>query len=61
MIAYESNSDNLRVEWNGSATYNVFYGQKNVNCFTNYETKNAKHAARIARQWIIDNRWNGIF
>lgn len=62
MIAYESNTDNLRIEWNESATFNVYYGQQNVECFTRYGAEgNAPLAVRYAREWIIENRWNGAF
>lgn len=57
MIVYHSHFDNLRIEWNESATYNVYYGQKNVDCFTNYNARNRIEAGRIARQWVIDNEW----
>jgi hypothetical protein len=60
MIVYESNTDNLRIEWNESATFNVYFGRQNVECFTHYGAEgNARLATRYAREWIIDNRWNG--
>jgi len=59
MIVYHSFIDNLRVEWNGQNTYNVFYGQQNVDCFTNYSAGNSEYkAGRIARQWVMDNVWS---
>ena len=62
MIVYQSNSDNLRIEWNGQNTYNVYYGLKNVECFTRYGAENnAPLATRYAREWVIENRWNGEF
>lgn len=57
MIVYHGLTANLRVEWNESATYNVFYGRKNVACFTNDTAHNHIQAGRVARQWIIDNVW----
>ena len=31
--------DDIEIEWNGSATFNVFNGGRNVNCFTDYSAK----------------------
>lgn len=59
-IVYESNTDNLRIEWNGQNTFSVYFGTKEINCFYSYNAKpNKRDAIRTARLWIIDNRWNG--
>lgn len=57
MIVYHSSFDNLRIEWNESATWNVFYGRKNVDCFTQYGVTNRIHAGRVAREWVMANKW----
>jgi hypothetical protein len=59
-IVYESNSDNLRIEWNTQNTYSVFYGTKEIDSFYSYNPRpNMRDAVRTARRWVIANRWNG--
>ena len=59
-IVYESNTDNLRIEWNTKNTYSVFFGQKEIDQFYSYVPRpNMRDAVRIARRWVIANRWNG--
>ena len=67
MILYMSNTDNLIIE-RKCATEDLYritvrYGQKEIASWTEWfsgdpERDNRDHA-RIARQWVIDNRWNG--
>lgn len=59
-IVYESNTDNLRIEWNTQNTYSVFFGTKEIDSFYVYSARpNMRDAVRNARLWVIDNRWNG--
>ena len=44
--------DDIEIEWNGSATFNVFNGGKNVNCFTDYSAKTTEQAQVIADEWL---------
>ena len=44
--------DDIEIEWNGSATFNVFNGGKNVNCFTDYSAKTMEQAQVIADEWL---------
>ena len=51
-ILFEYPDYQVEIEWNGSATYNVFNGGKNVNCFTNYSAKTMEQAQVIADEWL---------
>ena len=48
----------IEIEWNGSATYNVFFtgtspgDGENVNCFTDYSAKTMEEAQAIADEWL---------
>lgn len=43
----------IEIEWNGSATYNVFSeGGANLNCFTDYSAKTMEEAQAIADEWL---------
>lgn len=44
-----------RIEWNGSATYNVWQGMENVGCFTNYTAKTVAEAREVAEAWWAEN------
>ena len=44
--------DDIEIEWNGSATFNVFNGGKNVNCFTDYGCKTMEQAQESADEWL---------
>ena len=44
--------NDIEIEWNGSATFNVFNGGKNVNCFTDYSAKTMEQAQVIADEWL---------
>jgi len=57
-IVYTSSVDDLYIEWNGSATFNVYGGGQNIECFTVYGPENdLRLATRYAREWIIQNLW----
>ena len=47
-ILFEYPDYQVEIEWNGSATYNVFNGGKNVNCFTDYSAKTREQAQIIS-------------
>ena len=44
--------DDIEIEWNGSATFNVFNGGKNVNCFTDYSAKTMEQAQKSSDEWL---------
>ena len=44
--------NDIEIEWNGSATFNVFNGGRNVNCFTDYSAKTMEQAQVIADEWL---------
>ena len=51
-ILFEYPEHEIEIEWNGSATYNVFNGGKNVECFTDYSAKTMEQAQVIADEWL---------
>ena len=44
--------NDIEIEWNGSATFNVFNGGRNVNCFTDQSAKTMEQAQVIADEWL---------
>ena len=44
--------NNIKISWNGSATFNVFVDGKNVNCFTDYNIKTIDEAQQSADEWL---------
>ena len=44
--------DDIEIEWNGSATFNVFNGGKNVNCFTDNNCKTMEQAQKSSDEWL---------
>ena len=44
--------NDIEIEWNGSATFNVFNGGKNVECFTDYGCKTMEQAQKSADEWL---------
>ena len=44
--------NDIEIEWNGSATFNVFNGGRNVNCFTDYNCKTMEQAQQSADEWL---------
>jgi len=44
--------NDIEIAWNGSATFNVFNGGKNVNCFTDYSAKTMKQAQKSSDEWL---------
>ena len=44
--------NDIEIEWNGSATFNVFNGGKNVECFTDYGCKTMEQAQKSAEEWV---------
>jgi hypothetical protein len=67
VILYQSDTDNLIIERKCVAEelyrITVSYGQKVIKTWTEYTSgdpiRDNREHARMARQWIIDNRWNG--
>ena len=57
-MLFEYHSHGIVIEWNGSATYNVFFtgtstgDGENVNCFTDYSAKTMEEAQAIADEWL---------
>jgi hypothetical protein len=48
-------SDNIRIEWNRSATFNVYAFGLEVECFTCYDVESNYTARKVAREWYHDN------
>ena len=53
-IVFEYPDNQIEIEWNGSATFNVFTGGKNVNCFTDYSAKTMEQAQKSADEWLTE-------
>ena len=51
-IVFEYPDNQIEIEWNGSATFNVFTGGKNVECFTDYGCKTMEQAQKSADEWL---------
>ena len=51
-ILFEYPDHQIEIEWNGSATFNVFTGGKNVNCFTDNNCKTMDQAQKSADEWL---------
>jgi len=51
-IVFEYPDHQIEIEWNGSATFNVFNGGRNVNCFTDYNCKTMKQAQKSSDEWL---------
>ena len=51
-ILFEYPDHQIEIEWNGSATFNVFNGGQNVNCFTDYSCKTMEQAQKSADEWL---------
>ena len=43
---------NIKIVWNGSATFNVFNNGKEVNVFTDYTCKTIEQAKQSAEEWL---------
>ena len=42
----------IKIVWNGSATFNVFNNDKEVNMFTDYSCKTIEEAKKSAEEWL---------
>ncbi len=51
-ILFEYPDHQIEIEWNGSATFNVFTGGQNVNCFTNNNCRTMEQAQKSADEWL---------
>ena len=51
-ILFEYPDHQIEIEWNGSATFNVFTGGKNVNCFTDNNCRTMEQAQKSADEWL---------
>ena len=51
-IVSEYPDHQVEIEWNGSATFNVFNGGHNVNCFTDYNCKTMDQAQKSSDEWL---------
>jgi len=51
-ILFEYPDHKIEIEWNGSATFNVFTGGKNVNCFTDNNCRTMEQAQKSADEWL---------
>ena len=43
---------NIKIVWNGSATFNVFNDGEEVNVFTDYTCKTIEQAKQSAEEWL---------
>ena len=43
---------NIKIVWNGSATFNVFNDGKEVNVFIDYTCKTIEQAKQSAEEWL---------
>ena len=53
-IVFEYPDHQIEIEWNGSATFNVFNGGHNVNCFTDYNCKTMDQAQKSSDEWLAE-------
>ena len=53
-ILFEYPDHQIEIEWNGSATFNVFNGGHNVNCFTDYNCKTMDQAQKSSDEWLAE-------
>ena len=51
-IVFEYPDHQVEIEWNGSATFNVFTGGQNVNCFTDNNCLTMEQAQKSADEWL---------
>ena len=51
-ILFEYPDHQVEIEWNGSATFNVFTDGRNVNCFTDYNCKTMEQEQKSAEEWL---------
>ena len=51
-ILFEYPDHQIEIEWNGSATFNVFTGGQNVNCFTDNNCRTMEQAQKSADEWL---------
>ena len=51
-ILFEYPDHQIEIEWNGSATFNVFTGGKKVNCFTDNNCRTMEQAQKSADEWL---------
>ena len=51
-ILFEYPDHQIEIEWNGSATFNVFNGGHNVNCFTDNNCRTMEQAQKSADEWL---------
>jgi pyruvate-formate lyase-activating enzyme len=51
-ILFEYPDHQIEIEWNGSATFNVFTGGRNVNCFTDNNCRTMEQAQKSADEWL---------
>lgn len=49
-------SETTRIEWNGSATFNVWQGMENVGCFMNFNVTSVPEAREVAEAWWVENK-----
>ena len=51
-ILFEYPDHQIEIEWNGSATFNVFNGGHNVNCFTDNNCRTMEQAQKSTDEWL---------
>ena len=50
----EVEGDTFWISWNKSATFNVYFNNKEIDCFTDY-VKHREQAIQSASDWVKDN------
>ena len=51
-ILFEYPDHKIEIEWNGSATFNVFTGGQNVNCFTDNNCRTMEQAQKSSDEGL---------
>jgi hypothetical protein len=54
---YDKNG--YRVEWNGSATFNIYRGKENIDVWTEYGIENENQANDAAEEHMSDYEYEG--
>ena len=52
----EFEGDIFYISWNKSATFNVYFNNKEIDCFTDY-VKHRGEAIQSASDWVKDNEY----
>lgn len=53
-VVYADKAEEVYIVWNRSATFNLWVGEHNVDCFTVYDVKTVGQAIDIANEWFAE-------